>query len=92
MTEKRKINIGANKGKMGKAPPEWILNLKNGLYTVKELMASSKKTDSSVKKIMAKYAIKITYIVQENGRASARYHWDHAHFLKLFYGDKNEEK
>ncbi len=92
MLEKRKINVGANNGKMGKPAPQWVTDLQNGIYMVSDLVHLSKTSESNVKKIMAKYAKETKYVVQPNGRASARYYWDKKHFLNLFYGDKSEEK
>ncbi|MES2614076.1 MAG: hypothetical protein V4591_01535 [Bdellovibrionota bacterium] len=91
MVEKRRINVGANKGKMGKPAPQWVTDLQNGIYMVGDLVHLSKTSESNVKKIMAKYAKEIKYIVQPNGRASARYYWDHKHFLSLFYWEKDEK-
>ena len=83
MDKKRTVNIGKNKGKMGRPPPDWLYELADGIYTVNDLMGYSKKSDGNVKGLMAKYAKEVTYVVQENARSSARYHWNQKHFLNL---------
>lgn len=83
MAEKGKVNVGVNNGKMGRPAPDWLCNLKDGVYTVTELMEISGKSSSNIMHRMKTYAKKVTYVVQDNGRASARYHWDQKHFLKI---------
>jgi len=92
MVEKRKINVGANNGKMGKPPPEWVLNLKNGIYTVEELIKISHKSGGNIRGLMSKYAKDVKYKVLANGKSYANYAWDKDHFLDLFYGDKGGNK
>lgn len=83
MAVKRKVKISKNQGKMGRPAPDWLYELGDGIYTVNELMDFSKKSDGNVKGLMAKYAKDVSYVVQENARSSARYHWDQEYFLKL---------
>ena len=90
MTEKRRINVGANKdangkSKMGKPPASWLLSLPNGIYKTKELVQISNKSDRTISGLMTKYAKKVTYTVSDTGKALANYHWDKDHFLKIFY-------
>ena len=77
--------------KVGRPASEWLSNLKNGVYTSSELAKISAKSLSNIAHLMKKYAKKVTYVVQENARASARYHWDQKHFLKITRGDKNND-
>lgn len=86
---KRQINVGANNGKMGKAPPAWILALKDGTYTVEELSNVSGTTKISVRNMMKKYALKHEYVEVNDFRKISVYHWSHDNFLKIFYGNKD---
>ena len=86
--EKKHVQRGVNYGKRGKPPAEWVLTLKNKKYDVNELINISKKSSSSVRKVMSKYAIKIEYCIQDNGKSSVVYTWDQDHFLKIFYESK----
>ena len=89
MTEKRKKpNIGANKGKMGKPPADWVLNLKNGKYTTKQLIEITNKDSKLISFAMRKYAKNIEYEVSDKGRAIAIYEWNHDHFLKIYYASQ----
>jgi hypothetical protein len=92
MSEKRTVNMGINKGKMGRPPPPWLYELKDGIYTVKELMNFSKKSNPNVRNLMYKYATKVTHSIQQNGRSLAHYHWEHKHFLKITEGEENKNE
>ncbi|MES2615939.1 MAG: Rpn family recombination-promoting nuclease/putative transposase [Bdellovibrionota bacterium] len=83
MTEKRKINIGKNNGKMGRPAPEWLRELEDGIYSIAELEIISSRDSSNIMHQMKRYAKDVSYVVQENARSSARYHWDQEHFLTL---------
>lgn len=83
MAERKKVNVGKNQGKMGRPAPDWLQELKDGIYTAKELSNISGKTFSNIGHMMQKYAKEISYVVQENARSSARYHWDQKHFFNL---------
>jgi hypothetical protein len=89
MAEKRRVNLGKNHGKMGKAPVKWLLDLENGVYSVHDLMKISKKSPSNIRSLMSKYAINVQYTVLQNGKSFANYQWDKKHFLEKFYGSKN---
>ncbi len=92
MTEKIKINIGKNNGKMGRPAPEWLRELEDGIYSIAELEIISSRDSSNIMHQMKKYAKDVSYVIQENARSSARYHWDREHFLTLISPKKPEIK
>jgi len=53
--------------KIGRPPPEWLLNLKAGQYTAKELSKLTGVNNRSIRETMARYGSKISYVF--NGKA-----------------------
>ena len=68
------------------------LSLKNGVYTVEDLIKISNKSGANIRGLMSKYAKDVKYKILENGKSYANYSWDKEHFSKLFYEGKIEKK
>jgi hypothetical protein len=68
--------------KMGRPPAQWLLDLPDGEYTVKDLMKISGKTHQGVRWAMFKYAKSKRY-EQTRGHLTVYYLWDVAHFKEL---------
>lgn len=84
MTEKRKVNRGANKGKIGRPPPQWLINLPNGEYTAKQLEELSGRTNRTVRNVVQLHGVIPEY--KFNGKAiEGIYKWNG------FDGDKNND-
>jgi len=68
--------------KMGRPPAQWLLDLPEGEYTVKDLMKISGKTHQGVRWAMFKYAKSKRY-EQTRGHLTVYYTWDVTHFKEL---------
>ena len=69
--------------KMGRPPAQWLLDLPDGEYTVKDLMKISGKTHQGVRWAMFKYAKSKRYEQTGGGHLTVYYTWDVAHFKEL---------
>lgn len=56
-----KLQKGKQKGKKGRQTPEWILNLKPGVYTSKELEEISQTTRDNATRMIKKYGAEALY-------------------------------
>jgi hypothetical protein len=81
--EKKKKNLGRNNGKMGRPPPDWLFDLKNGKYTAEDIVKFAKKTKQNVRRIMKIYCSDVTYTIQ-NGVSVANYLWNTKKFLEKY--------
>lgn len=86
--EKKKKNIGRNKGKMGRPPPDWLFDLNNQVYSTEQLVKLSEKTKSTVRFLMQKYCAEIKYTVI-NKKFKAYYTWNKEDFLRKISKNKN---
>lgn len=77
-----------NNGKIGRPPPDWLFDLKDGKYTTEELVKLSEKTKSNVRLLMQKYCEEINYTVNNN-KFMAYYKWNKEHFLQKISKNKN---
>jgi hypothetical protein len=65
--------------KMGRPPAQWLLDLPDGEYTVKDLMKISGKTHQGVRWAMFKYAKSKRY-EQIRGHLTVYYTWEKFNF------------
>ena len=67
------------KKKIGRPPPNWLLDLPAGKYSIEELEMFCEKYEnydtSSIRKVLRKHGADTKYIVDENGRSHAIYVW-----------------
>lgn len=68
---------------MGRPPAQWLLDLPEGEYTVKDLMKISGKTHQAVRWTMFKYAKSKRY-EQTRGHLTVYYTWDKFNFNRLY--------
>ena len=64
---------------MGRPPAQWLLDLPEGEYTVKDLMKISGKTHQGVRWAMFKYAKSKRY-EQTRGHLTVYYKWEKFNF------------
>jgi len=65
--------------KIGRPPAQWLLDLPDGEYTVKDLMKISGKTHQGVRWAMFKYAKSKRY-EQTHGHLTVYYKWEKFNF------------
>ena len=75
MSQNREEKLKNTKGKKGKPPPIWLVNLPVGVYTAKQLEELSMTGNRSVRKVMTLHGALVEY--KFNGQAiEGIYKWD----------------
>jgi hypothetical protein len=60
----------------GRPPPDWLLDLPLGLYTLQELVSLTGRKKSSISETMRRYEIQVFYDPRaSDGRIEATYNW-----------------
>lgn len=72
-----------SKAKKGRPPAEWVNELRDGEYTVQELVKITGKSALAIRWIMRKYAKSARYISNPNSKGVIVYYlWDSKYYQK----------
>jgi hypothetical protein len=65
----------SKKNKIGRPPPNWLLSLTPGCYSLDEIVKKSGTTKSTARITLKHYGATASYIVEKSGTAKAFYTW-----------------